>query len=444
MNRKHVAAIIGRPNVGKSTLFNKLIGQRIAIVDDKPGVTRDRIYGVCEWLDYKFTLIDTGGIEPDSTDEILVQMKRQAEVAIELADVIIFVVDIRQGLVAGDTEVVELIRKSKKPIVLACNKADTPGEVPHEAYEFYNLGIGDPFCISSIHGMGVGDLLDEVISNFEKYDHEHEDEDVLYISVIGKPNVGKSSIINKISGEDRVIVSNVPGTTRDAIDTYVKYNHKNYCLIDTAGLRKKKKIFESVERYSVVRSLAAVDRSDICIVMIDASEGVTEQDTKIAGYAHENGKGIVVAVNKWDLIEKNNKTVKNFTDDIREKLSFLSYAPIEFISAKTGQRINKLFETIDYVSSQQSLRISTGVLNDIINEAVYKVQPPSDKGRRLKIMYATQTDVKPPTFVIFVNDITLMHFSYERYLKNQIRERFKFDGTSLKFIFRERGESNDG
>ncbi|MCG8501002.1 MAG: ribosome biogenesis GTPase Der [Firmicutes bacterium] len=435
---KPIVAIVGRPNVGKSTLFNKIVGQRISIVEDTPGVTRDRIYAEGEWLGRHFTLIDTGGIEPDSKDEILVQMRSQAEIAIETAHIIIFLVDMKEGMTASDKDVANILMKSGKPIVLVCNKVDNPGQPPLELYEFYNLGLGDPIPVSSVHGLGIGDLLDEVAGHFPDADAGEYDEEVIKVAVIGKPNVGKSSLVNKVLGEDRVIVSNVPGTTRDAIDTYFEKDEQKYVFIDTAGMRKKGRISENIERYSVIRSLTAVERSDVCLMLIDAVEGITEQDTKIAGYAHEEGKATVVVINKWDAIEKNDKTMKFFREDIMNRLSFMTYAPTVFISAMTGQRVNQIFELIQYVSNQHAMRISTGMLNDIVNEAVAKVQPPSDKGKRLKLLYATQVSVKPPTFVIFVNDKELMHFSYQRYIENQIRKAFALEGTPLRFIIRER------
>ncbi|WP_094546529.1 ribosome biogenesis GTPase Der [Petroclostridium xylanilyticum] len=437
---KPIVAIVGRPNVGKSTLFNKIVGQRISIVEDTPGVTRDRIYAEAEWLGRHFTLIDTGGIEPESKDEILAQMRKQAEIAIETSHVIIFLVDVKDGMTASDKDVASILQKSGKPIVLACNKVDNIGQPPLELYEFYNLGLGDPIAISSVHGLGIGDLLDEVSKHFPDADQDGYADDVIKVAVIGKPNAGKSSLVNKVLGEERVIVSDVPGTTRDAIDTYFEKDGQNYVFIDTAGMRKKGKIFENIERYSVIRSLAAVERSDVCLIMIDASEGVTEQDTKIAGFAHEQGKASIIVINKWDLIEKDDKTMNLFRQDVMDKLSFMTYAPIAFISAKTGQRVEKLFELIKYVSNQHAMRISTGMLNDIINEAVAKTQPPSDKGKRLKILYVTQASVKPPTFVIFVNDKELMHFSYERYIENQIRGAFGLEGTPVRFIIRERSK----
>ncbi len=437
---KPVVAIVGRPNVGKSMLFNKLIGQRISIVEDTPGVTRDRIYGDCEWLTYKFTVIDTGGIEPKTNDIILSQMKKQAQIAIESADVIMFVVDIKTGLTAADMDVCAMLQKSGKPIVLVCNKCDNPGNMPLELYEFYNLGIGEPFAVSAVNGLGFGDLLDEVVKNFPEGADAQEDEEVIRIAITGRPNAGKSSLVNKILGSDRVIVSDIPGTTRDAIDVAFEKNGRKYIFTDTAGLRKRGKIEENIERYSAVRSLLAVDRSDVVIVMIDPSEGVTEQDTKIAGYAHDQGKAMIVVVNKWDTVEKETNTMKQFKDSVLEGFNFMMYAPIEFISAKTGARVDKLFELIEFVNKQNSMRVSTGVLNDVLNQAILRVQPPSDKGKRLKIYYMTQAGIKPPTFIVFVNDKELAHFSYIRYLENQIREAFGLEGTPLKFIVREKNE----
>ena len=437
---KPVFAIVGRPNVGKSTLFNKIIGQRISIVEDTPGVTRDRIYAEGEWLGKKFTLIDTGGIEPKNEDEILQQMTRQANIAIDMADAIVFMVNVKEGLTAADKDVSAMLVRSGKPVVLVCNKVDNVGEPPMELYEFYNLGMGEPMAISSTHGLGVGDLLDELFSYVSEDNEEDNDEDVIKVAVIGKPNVGKSSLINKILGENRVIVSNVAGTTRDAIDTPFEKDGQKYVFIDTAGMRKRGKIDENIERYSVVRSLAAVDRSDVVLVLIDANEGVTEQDTKIAGYAHEQGKGIVVVVNKWDMIEKSTNTMNNFRNDVMDGLSFMTYAPIAFLSAKTGERLPKLFELIKFVNAQNAMRISTGVLNDILNEAINKVQPPSDKGKRLKIYYITQASTRPPTFILFVNNKELAHFSYVRYIENQIRTSFGLEGTPVRFIIRERSK----
>ena len=437
---KPIVAVVGRPNVGKSTLFNTLAGERISIVKDTPGVTRDRIYADVSWLNYNFTMIDTGGIEPDSGDIILSQMREQAQIAIDTADVIMFVVDVRQGLQDADSKVADMLRRSHKPVVLVVNKVDSFEKFQADVYEFYNLGIGDPFPISATEKTGLGDMLDEVVKYFpESAKNEVEDERPR-IAIIGKPNVGKSSLINKLAQEDRVIVSNIAGTTRDAIDTEIKYNGKEYVFIDTAGIRRKSKITEEIERFSIIRAVAAVERCDVAIIMIDATEGVTEQDAKIAGIAHDRGKGIIIAVNKWDAIEKNNDTVKEHTQDIRDVLSFMPYAEILFISAKSGQRLHKIFETIDIVIENNSMRVATGVLNEIITEAVAMQQPPTDKGKRLKIYYTTQVSVKPPTFVVFVNDKNLMHFSYTRYLENRIRDTFGFKGTALKFITRERKE----
>ena len=437
---KPLVAIVGRPNVGKSTLFNKITGQRISIVEDTPGVTRDRIYADASWLDKHFTLVDTGGIEPASKDEILQQMRRQAQLAIEMADVVILMTNVRDGVTANDTDVAAMLLKAQKKIVLAVNKVDNIGDPPFEFYEFYNLGLGDPIAISSTHGLGVGDLLDEVTHKFPEDADTAEDNDEIKVAVIGKPNAGKSSLVNKILGEERVIVSNIAGTTRDAIDSHYEKDGDKFLFIDTAGMRKRGKIDENVERYSVVRSLAAVDRSDVCVIMIDAAEGVTEQDTKVAGYAHEHGKACIFAVNKWDIVDKDNKTVKQFTDRIRETFAFMSYAKIVFISAKTGQRINKLIEEIKLVNEQHKRRITTGMLNDVINEATHKQQPPSDKGRRLKIYYGTQVSTAPPTFVIFANSKDLFHYSYLRFMENQIRENFGFEGTPINLIVREKGE----
>ena len=437
---KPVVAIVGRPNVGKSTLFNVLAGERISIVQDTPGVTRDRIYAEVSWLDYNFTLIDTGGIEPDSGDIILSQMREQAQIAIDTADVIIFITDVRQGLVDADQKVADMLRRSKKPVILAVNKVDDFKKYMPDVYEFYNLGIGDPVPVSAASRLGIGDLLDEVAKHFTQEMLEEAEDDRPRIAIVGKPNVGKSSLINKLTGENRVIVSDIAGTTRDAIDTDIKYNGKEYVFIDTAGLRRKNKIKEELERYSIIRAVTAVERADVVIIVIDATEGVTEQDAKIAGIAHERGKGIIIAVNKWDAIEKDDKTIYKHTEKIRQILSFMPYAEIMFISAKTGQRTGRIFETIDVVLENNSMRVATGVLNEIMAEAVAMQQPPTDKGKRLKLYYITQAAVKPPTFVIFVNDKNLMHFSYTRYLENKIREAFGFKGTSLKFIIRERKE----
>lgn len=437
---KPIVAIVGRPNVGKSTLFNALAGEKISIVKDTPGVTRDRIYAEVTWLDKTFTMIDTGGIEPESKDIILSQMREQAQIAIDTADVIVFMTDVKQGLVDADSKVADMLRRSNKPVVLVVNKVDSFQKYMLDTYEFYNLGIGEPVPISAASMLGLGDMLDKVIEHFPQHDTEEEEDDIPKIALVGKPNVGKSSLINKILGEDRVIVSDIAGTTRDAIDTKVVYKGREYTFIDTAGLRRKNKIKEELERYSIIRTVTAVERADVVVMMIDATEGVTEQDAKIAGIAHDRGKGIVIAVNKWDAIEKNDKTIYKFTNKIRETLAYMPYAEIMFISAETGQRIPKLFETIDMVLENQTLRIQTGVLNEIISEAIAMQQPPTDKGKRLKIFYTTQVSVKPPTFVIFVNDKELMHFSYVRYLENKIREAFGFKGTSLKFIVRERKE----
>lgn len=440
---KPIVAIVGRPNVGKSTLFNVIAGDKISIVKDTPGVTRDRIYADATWLDMNFTLIDTGGIEPDSKDIILSQMREQAQIAIDTADVIVFIVDVRQGLQDQDFKVANMLRKSKKPVVLCVNKVDSFAKLGNDVYEFYNLGIGDPVAVSAASMLGIGDLLEEVAKHFDvhKLAQEMEDESPK-IAIIGKPNVGKSSIINKLTGDSRVIVSDIAGTTRDAIDTKITYNKNEYTFIDTAGLRRKSKVKEDIERYSIIRTVSAVERADVVLMVIDATEGVTEQDAKIAGIAHDRGKGIIVVVNKWDAIEKNDKTIYEFTNKIKNTLSFMQYAEYVFISAHTGQRINKMFELIDIVRENQTLRIQTGVLNEIISEAVVMQQPPSDKGKRLKIFYATQVSVKPPSFVIFVNDKELMHFSYLRYLENRIREAFGFMGTALRFMVREKGEDN--
>ena len=439
---KPVVAIVGRPNVGKSTLFNALAGETISIVKDTPGVTRDRIYADCTWLNMNFTLIDTGGIEPDSSDIILSQMREQAEIAIATADVIVFIVDVRQGLVDADSKVADMLRKSHKPVILAVNKVDSLAKFGNDVYEFYNLGIGDPIPVSGASRLGIGDLLDEVVKHFDASQMEEEEDDRPRIAVVGKPNVGKSSLINKLLGENRVIVSNIAGTTRDAVDTEIIHNGVPYVFIDTAGLRRKNKIKEDLERYSIIRTVTAVDRADVVIIVIDAKEGITEQDAKIAGIAHERGKGIIVAVNKWDAIEKNDKTIYQYTNKLKETLSFMPYAEYIFISAETGQRLPKLFELIDAVRQNQNMRVATGVLNEIVSEAVAMQQPPSDKGKRLKIYYVTQVAVKPPTFVVFVNDKELMHFSYTRYIENQIRNAFGFRGTSLKFIIRERKDKD--
>ena len=435
---KPVVAVVGRPNVGKSTLFNVLAGERIAIVKDTPGVTRDRIYADASWLNRDFTLIDTGGIEPDTKDVILSQMREQAEIAIATADVILFLTDVRQGLLDADAKVADMLRRSKKPVVLVVNKVDSFEKYMPDVYEFYNLGIGEPHPVSAASRLGIGDMLDEIVKHFDTKDSGEEEDDRPKVAVIGKPNVGKSSLVNRLIGENRVIVSDIAGTTRDAVDSSVKYNGEEYVFIDTAGLRRKSKIKEDLERYSIIRAVAAVERADAVIILIDATEGVTEQDAKIAGIAHGRGKGIIVAVNKWDAIEKDNKTTAKHTERIRQILSFMPYAQIMFISAKTGQRTSKIFDMIQMVIANNSMRIGTGVLNEIVSEAVAMQQPPSDKGKRLKIFYVTQVAVKPPTFVVFVNDKKLMHFSYVRSLENRIPDAFGFQGTSLKFIIRER------
>ena len=438
---KPVVAIVGRPNVGKSTLFNKLIGSRLSIVDDTPGVTRDRIYGDCEWLNHNFLLVDTGGIEPYSTDVILSQMRTQAEIAIETADVIILVTDLKCGVVASDIEVASMLQKSNKPIVLCVNKCDSIGAPAPEFYEFYNLGLGDPIAVSSVHGHGTGDLLDEVIKYFpEESEDEAEDEEVINVAVIGKPNVGKSSLINRISGTNRAIVSNIAGTTRDTTDTYIENKFGKFNFIDTAGLRRKSRVNDSIEKYSIIRARMAVERANVCVIMIDATEGFTEQDSKVAGIAIEQGKACIIAVNKWDAVEKDGNTMKEFREKLSVDFSFMSYAPFIFISAKTGIRINKLYEMIVHVHSQNSMRISTGKLNEVLGIATARVQPPTDKGKRLKIYYMTQASTRPPTFVFFVNNSELFHFSYQRYLENQIREIFGLDGTPVRFIVRERNE----
>ena len=439
---KPIVAIVGRPNVGKSTLFNVIAGDSIAIVKDTPGVTRDRIYADCSWLNYNFTLIDTGGIEPDSSDVILSQMRDQAQIAIDTADVIIFLVDVRQGLTDADGKVADMLRRSQKPVVLCVNKVDSFKKMEADVYEFYNLGIGDPIPVSASNHQGVGDLLEAVSDHFKKDGSESDDDDRPRIAIVGRPNVGKSSIVNRLVGEKRVIVSDIAGTTRDAIDTPLKRNGREYILIDTAGLRRKSKIHEDLERYSIIRTVTAVERADVVVMVIDAAEGVAEQDAKIAGIAHERGKGIIVAVIKWDAIEKNDKTIYEYTNKIKDTLSFMPYAEILFISALTGQRLNKIYELIDEIIDSQNMRVPTGVLNEILTEAVAMQQPPSDKGKRLRIYYITQVSVKPPTFVMFVNDKQLTHFSYTRYIENKIREAFGFRGTSIRFINRERKEKD--
>lgn len=439
---KPIVAIVGRPNVGKSELFNRLAGRKISIVEDTPGITRDRIYADAEWRSMPFLLVDTGGIEPESSDEILVQMRLQAQAAIEGADVIIFVTDMKTGITAADADVAAMLRKSRKPVILAVNKVDKVGDVPPEFYEFYNLGLGEPMAVSAIQSLGLGDLLDAAYEYFPKSEEEENDENIIKVAVIGRPNAGKSSLINRLIGEERVIVSNIPGTTRDAIDTYFEKDGQKYLFIDTAGIRRKSKVDEKIERLSVMRSFSAVERADVCILMIDANEGIAEQDAKIAGYAHEQGKATVVAVNKWEIIEKETGTMNKYKTKVYEQLSFMQYAPVEFISAKTGMRIDKLFPLIQNVFVQHSMRVTTGALNDIITEATLKVQPPSDKGKRLKIYYGTQVSVKPPTFVLFVNSKELAHFSYVRYLENQIRSAFDINNTPVRFIIREKGEKN--
>ena len=438
--RKVIVAVVGRPNVGKSTLFNTIAGKQISIVQDTPGVTRDRIYAEGNWLNYYFTMVDTGGIEPISDDVLLKQMRSQAELAIETADVIIFVTDVKSGVVDADYEVAEMLRRSKKPIVLCVNKVDSIKKYGNDIYEFYQLGLGEPFPVSAANHLGLGDLLDEVVKHFPKEGLEEEENGTLKIALIGKPNVGKSSLTNKLLGENRVIVSDIAGTTRDAIDTEVTYNGTPYIFIDTAGLRRKGKVTEDIERYSVIRTVAAVDRADICIVLIDAVEGITDGETRIAGIAHESGKGVIIAVNKWDLVEKNDKTMQEFTKQLKEKFAYMDYAEYLFISAETGQRIHKIYELVNMIHDNQVMRIKTGVLNEILARATAMKQPPSDKGKRLKLFYITQASVAPPTFVIFVNDRELMHFSYTRYIENQIRENFGFRGTPIRFIIRERGE----
>lgn len=437
-----VVAIVGRPNVGKSTLFNKLVGKLLSIVDNTPGVTRDRIYGNCEWLGHNMLLVDTGGIEPFSDDVILSQMRRQAELAITSADVIIFVTDIRSGVVAADSEVASMLQKSGKPIILCVNKVDNIGALPPEFYEFYNLGLGDPIAVSSVHGHGTGDLLDEVIKNIPEGSFDDTDEDIVKVAVIGKPNVGKSSLINKISGEERAIVSDIAGTTRDATDTVIHNSHGDFVFIDTAGLRRKSKVEDQIEKYSVIRARMAVERADVCVIMIDANEGFTEQDSKVAGIAHDLGKACIIAVNKWDAVEKTGTTMDVQRKKLMNDFSFMSYAPIIFISAKTGQRLDRLFELIKFVDTQNAMRISTGKLNDVLSAATTRVQPPTDKGRRLKIYYMTQASTRPPTFVCFVNSKDLFHYSYQRYIDNQIREVFGLEGTPTRYVVREREKRN--
>ena len=438
-----IVAVVGRPNVGKSTLFNKLIGQRLSIVEDTPGVTRDRIYSKCEWLNHEFMLVDIGGIEPKTNDVILAQMRRQAQLAIDKADVIIFVTDIKTGVTASDYDVASMLQKSGKPVILCVNKCDNVGDIPMDFYEFYNLGLGEPFAISSVHGHGTGDMLDEVLKYLPDGENQDYSSEYVKVAIIGKPNAGKSSLINKLSGEERAIVSDIAGTTRDATDTVIENNHGKYVFIDTAGIRKKSKVNEKIEQYSVLRAYMAVDRSDVCIIMIDAETGYTEQDSKVAGYAHQQGKASIVAINKWDLIEKDTNTMNEFLEKLKNDFSFMSYVPFIFISAKTGQRVEKLYDMINHVHEQHSTRITTGTLNDVLSMATTRVQPPSDKGKRLKIYYMTQASTNPPTFVIFCNRLDLFHFSYRRYIENQIRIAFKLDNTPLKFIVRERGNGQD-
>ena len=437
---KPVVAVVGRPNVGKSTLFNKLIGQRLSIVEDTPGVTRDRIFAECEWRGRKFMLADTGGIEPKTDDIILAQMRTQAQLAIDQADVIVLVTDLRSGVTANDQSVATMLQKSGKPVVLCVNKCDTPGAPPAEFYEFYNLGLGDPVAVSSVHGMGTGDLLDAVFEYMPAEEEEEEERDTIKVAVIGKPNAGKSSLINCIAGEERSIVSNIAGTTRDAIDTHIHNKHGDFIFIDTAGLRRKSKVDDAIEKYSVLRAQMAVERADVCVIMIDATEGFTEQDSKVAGIAHENGKACIIAVNKWDAVEKDDKTMDKMRKQLMVDFSFMPYAPFLFISAKTGQRVERLFELIKFVSEQNSMRIKTGMLNDVLAQATMRVQPPTDKGKRLRIYYVTQPSTNPPTFVFFVNRAELFHFSYQRYLENQFRETFGLEGTPVRFIVREKGD----
>lgn len=443
MSNKPVVAIVGRPNVGKSLLFNKLVGKRVSIVEDTPGVTRDRIVAESEWRGRAFSLIDTGGIEPRTDDEMLRFMRRQAEIAIENADVVIFITDVKTGLTAADSDVAVMLQKSKKPIVLAVNKCDAPGPVSPDVYEFYNLGLGEPYAISALHGMGTGDLLDACYEHFPPDVEEELDPEVISVAIIGKPNAGKSSLTNRILGHERVIVSDVPGTTRDATDSYFENEHGKYNFIDTAGMRKKSKVNESVEYYSVLRAVMAVERADVCLIMLDARDGVTEQDTKVAGIAHDAGKACIIVVNKWDLIDKDTHTMDNMRERIRVDLAYMQYAPIVFISALTGQRVERLFELINFVSQQNAMRISTGMLNNVLSDATARVQPPTDKGKRLKLYYMTQVSVKPPHFVVFVNDIKLFHFSYQRYIENQLRQTFGMEGTPIKMTARQKGDNDD-
>lgn len=437
-----IVAVVGRPNVGKSSLFNKIVNQRLSIVEDTPGVTRDRIYCDTEWNGVKFTLVDTGGIEPRSDDVILSQMRAQAQIAIDKADVVIMVVDIQSGMTSTDADVAQMLLKANKKVVLCVNKVDRPGAEPPEIYEFYNLGLGDPFGVSAVHGLGIGDLLDEVVRELKDAPEEPEYEGAVKVALIGKPNVGKSSLVNYMLGENRMLVSDIPGTTRDAVDSVKENKYGKFVFIDTAGLRKKSKVSENIERYSVVRSYMAVDRADVVLIMIDANEGVTEQDTKIAGFAHDRGKASVIVVNKWDVVEKDDKTMNRIREKVVEDLKYMSYAPVVFISAKTGQRVEKLYELINYVHEQHGRRVSTGVLNDVLADATMKVQPPTDKGKRLRIFYITQPSTNPPTFVAFCNDAELFHFSYQRYLENQIRQTFGLEGTPIRFIVREKNEKD--
>lgn len=440
---KKVVAIVGRPNVGKSTLFNALSGEKISIVKDVPGVTRDRIYADCQWRGTTFQMIDTGGIEPESEDVILKQMRRQAELAMDIADVIVFITDVKAGVTVSDEEVAQMLRKTKKPVILVCNKCDRVGTPPDEIYEFYNLGLGDPLPISAGKKLGIGELLDAIYDNFGELEPEVEDEETIRVAVIGKPNAGKSSLINKILGEERVIVSDIAGTTRDAIDTYFENSHGKYIFVDTAGIRRKNKVYDKLEKYSVLKAKAAIEKANVCLIMIDATEGVTEQDEKIAGLAHEGGKGVIIVINKWDLVEKENHTLENYKKQVYDKLSYLSYAPIIFISTITGQRVEKLFDMINEVDKQNSQRISTGLLNDVLADAITITQPPSDKGKRLKVYYMTQVSTRPPTFVIFVNSKELMHFSYVRYIENHLRKQFGFNGTPIHMIIRERKKGEE-
>lgn len=438
---KPMVAIVGRPNVGKSMMFNKLVGKRMSIVEDTPGVTRDRLYAECDWNGRDFILVDTGGIEPHSDNQILKFMREQALIAIENADVIVLMTDLRTGMTAADKDVANMLLKSKKPVILAVNKADTIGDPPAELYEFYNLGLGDPIPVSALHGHGTGDLLDACVNFFPTEDEgDDEEDDVINIAVIGKPNAGKSSLTNQILGEERVIVSDVPGTTRDAVDSYFENEHGKYNIIDTAGIRRKSRVTDEIEKFSVLRSTLAVDRADVCLIMIDATEGVTEQDTKIAGIAHEAGKASIIVVNKWDIVEKDDKTMQKMTEDIRRELAYMTYAPILFISAKTGQRVHKLFELVNHVYEMSCMRVTTGMLNNVLADATARVQPPTDRGKRLKVYYITQTGVKPPNFVMFCNDAELFHFSYQRYLENRIRETFGLEGTPVRIVIRQKGD----